>query len=177
LETGAVRFGEFKLKSGATSPYYIDIKRASSDPRALQLIGEAIAPRARQYDGVGGMELGAVPIAVATALASGKPYLIVRKSTKEHGTQSRIEGTLAPRARILVVEDVTTTGGSSLEAVRVLREAGFLVDRCVTVVDRESGAAERFAAEQVVLEPLLRVSELLKGEAVTGAVPVREEWS
>lgn len=161
LACGAVKFGDFTLASGAKSSYYVDIKKASGRPDILRRIGVEIAARSKGYDAVAGMELGAVPIAVSASLASGLPYLIVRKKPKEHGTGSRIEGDLPAGARVLVVEDVTTTGGSSIEAVKVLREAGYEVDRCVTVVDRESGAGARFAEARVVLDPLVRVSELL----------------
>jgi orotate phosphoribosyltransferase len=162
IACGAVRFGDFTLASGAKSPYYVDIKRASTDPKILREIGEGMGSTASRYDLVAGMELGAVPIAVAASLASGVPFLIVRKKAKEHGTGSRIEGTFARGQRVLVVEDVTTTGGSSLQAVEVLRSEGLVVDTVLTVVDREQGAAAAFAKVGVKLEALVRASELLR---------------
>lgn len=162
LACGAVKFGDFTLASGAKSSYYVDIKKASGRPDVLREIGEAIRPHTANHAAIAGMELGAVPIAVAASLASGLPYLIVRKQAKAHGTGSRIEGDVPKGARVLVVEDVTTTGGSSSEAIKVLRDAGYAVDSCVTVVDREQGATDRFAAEGVRLVPLVRVSDLLK---------------
>ncbi len=163
IACGAVRFGEFTLASGQRSPYYVDIKRATSDPKILRQVGELMTARAAGHDLVAGMELGAVPIAVAVALESGLPFLVVRKKPKEHGTASRIEGVFQPGQRALVVEDVTTTGGSSLQAVEVLREAGLVVDAVATVVDREQGAREAFAAAGVRLDALVRASEILRG--------------
>lgn len=164
VKCGAVKFGDFTLASGKKSPYYIDIKRASTDPTVLGLIGEAISAQAREYDAIAGMELGAVPIAVATSLASKKPFMTVRKVAKGHGTNARIEGEIRPGARVLLVEDVTTTGGSSLEAIQVLREAGLVVDRCVVVVDREEGGKALLADSGIVLEALVRASELLAAQ-------------
>lgn len=162
IACGAVRFGDFTLASGAKSSYYVDIKRASSDPAILAEVGRAMAVRAREHDRVAGMELGAVPIAVAASLASGVPFLMVRKKPKDYGTGSRVEGVYAKGQRVLVVEDVTTTGGSSLAAVEALRAEGLLVDTVMTVVDREQGATEAFARIGVALVPLVRASELLK---------------
>ncbi|MHB8586725.1 MAG: orotate phosphoribosyltransferase [Thermoplasmatota archaeon] len=161
VDCGAIRFGKFVLASGAESDYYIDIKKASSRPAILRVVGDAVAKECAGCDGIAGMELGAVPIAVAASLASGLPYIIVRKKPKGYGTASRIEGDLPAGAKILLVEDVTTSGGSALEAAAVLKEAGYQIDRCVTVVDRESGAGEKFQAAGIRLVPLVRVSELL----------------
>lgn len=162
LSCGAVKFGDFTLASGAKSSYYVDIKKASGRPDVLRLIGDAIRPLAGGHTAIAGMELGAVPIAVAASLATGLPFLIVRKQAKAYGTGSRLEGDVPKGARVLVVEDVTTTGGSSAEAIQVLREAGYVVDTCVTVVDREQGATDKFAQMGVKLAPLVRVSELLR---------------
>lgn len=162
IACGAVRFGDFTLASGAKSPYYVDIKRAVTDPDILRLVGDAMSTRAHDHDLVAGMELGAVPIAVAVAMASNKPFLMVRKQPKGHGTASRIEGAHAEGQRVLVVEDVTTTGGSSLQAVEVLRAEGLVVDTVCTVVDREEGAMEAFAKVGVRLESLVSASTLLK---------------
>ncbi|HWG89207.1 MAG TPA: orotate phosphoribosyltransferase [Candidatus Thermoplasmatota archaeon] len=163
IACGAVKFGDFTLASGAKSNYYVDIKKASTNPVILKAIGEAIAPHAKGYDHIAGMELGAVPIAVTASLASGIPYLIVRKESKKYGTGKRIEGDFQPGARVLVVEDVTTTGGSSLQAIEVLREAGLKVDRCITVVDRQQGATGHMADAHVHLSGLVTAKELLEG--------------
>ena len=161
---GAVRFGDFTLASGAKSNYYVDIKRASTDPQVLRLMGDGLAARAQGAQRIGGMELGAVPLAAAAALASGIPFLMVRKKTKDYGTTSRIEGPFEAGDAVVVVEDVTTSGGSSVEAVKVLRDAGLRVTKVVTVVDREAGAAAAFSALGVTFEALVTASDLLKSK-------------
>ncbi|HWH08027.1 MAG TPA: orotate phosphoribosyltransferase, partial [Candidatus Thermoplasmatota archaeon] len=165
ISCGAVRFGDFTLASGAKSSYYVDIKRASTDPKVLRLMGEGLAQKVGGAQRIAGMELGAVPLAAAAALASGVPFLMVRKKAKDHGTASRIEGPYAAGEEVVVVEDVTTSGGSSLEAVRVLREAGLRVTKVVTVVDRQQGAEKAFADAGVALESLVTAKELLEARA------------
>src|SRR5438132_14410425 len=91
---GALQFGTFTLASGKTSSYYVDIKRAVTRPDLLRLIADGMAPFARDADRIAGVELGAVPIAAAVSLASGKPYVMVRKASKEHGTKHEVEGEL-----------------------------------------------------------------------------------
>jgi orotate phosphoribosyltransferase len=162
IDCGAVRFGDFTLASGAKSKYYVDIKKASTDPRVLRLMGDGLGQRVGTAKRIAGMELGAVPLAAAAALASGVPFLMVRKKAKDHGTASRIEGPFVAGEEVVVVEDVTTSGGSSVEAVKVLRDAGLKVTRVVTVVDREAGAQKAFADIGVALESLVTASELLK---------------
>lgn len=162
IACGAVRFGDFTLASGAKSDYYVDIKRASTDPAVLRLMGEGLAACVRDAQRVAGMELGAVPLATAASLASGVPFLMVRKKPKGYGTNSQVEGVFDAGMRVVVVEDVTTSGGSSVEAVKVLRAAGLEVVRVVTVVDREAGAAKAFADLGVPFEALVTASELLK---------------
>lgn len=161
IRCGAVRFGEFTLASGAKSNYYVDIKRASTDPKVLRLIGEGFAKHVGHAHRIAGMELGAVPLAAAAALASGVPFLMVRKKPKGHGTNSQIEGVFESGMEVVVVEDVTTSGGSSADAVRVLRDAGLVVKKVVTVVDREAGAAKAFADMGCQFEALTTASKLL----------------
>ncbi|MEK6985917.1 MAG: orotate phosphoribosyltransferase [Candidatus Thermoplasmatota archaeon] len=164
LECGAVQFGEFTLTSGAKSRYYVDVKRAATDPATLRVVAKgfaALATRLGPFDAVAGMELGAVPLATAVSLESNLPLLIIRKGERKHGTGKRIEGRDPKGWRVFVVEDVTTSGGSTVEAVKVLREAGATVAHAAVVVDRESGGGAALAAVQVVLHPLAKVSELL----------------
>lgn len=159
---GALRFGEFTLASGRTSTYYVDVKRASTRPDVLGEIAQRLAAYAEDADLVAGMAVGAVPLATAVSLESGRPFLVVRKNTKEHGTGARIEGAYEEGQRVLVVEDVTTTGGSAVETVRVLRDAGLQVDTCVTVVDRGEGARKALGSVDVTLHALVGVDELLE---------------
>ena len=159
-ESGAVRFGTFTLASGATSDVYIDIKKAWTDPRRLDLIASALTERVGDAQRLAGMELGAVPLVVAVALRTGLPYVVIRKAAKAHGTQQRYEGEFVPGERVLVIEDVSTSGGSSAETVDVVRAAGGAVDRVLVVVDRESGAQAKLASMGVTLEPLVTLAEL-----------------
>ncbi len=161
LEAGAVRFGHFVLTSGATSDVYVDVKLVWTRPGWLRTLGRALADRVGPaVDLLAGLELGAVPLVVAVALETGLPYVVVRKPGRQHGTGRRIEGTVPPGARTLVLEDVTTTGGSLADTVAVLRAAGARVDRALSVVDREQGGAARLAADGVRLETLATLAEL-----------------
>ena len=157
---GAVRFGQFTLASGQTSDVYVDIKKSWTDPGRLHVLAEALAQRVGSAERLAGMELGAVPLVVATALRTGLPYVVVRKAAKTHGTQQRFEGEIPSGARVLVIEDVSTTGGSSAETVEIVRQAGGQVDRLLVVVDRGQGARERLATLGVTLEALVTLDEL-----------------
>jgi orotate phosphoribosyltransferase len=160
LDSGAVQFGSFTLTSGQPSDVYVDVKRATTDPGRLGRIANRLADRAGDAERFAGMELGAVPLVVALSLVAQLPYAIVRKAARTHGTGKRVEGDIPAGARVLVIEDVTTTGGSVVETVGLLREAGATVDRVVCVVDRGQGATERLAAIGVKLEPLVTLAEL-----------------
>ena len=158
---GALQFGTFTLASGRTSPYYVDIKKAITRPRLLRAIGEAMVPYAEKADRIAGVELGAVPIAAAVSLASGKPYLMIRKATKEHGTKKEFEGDLVKGDRVLFVEDVITTGGTLRGAIERLRTQGAVVDDVVCVVDREEGGKMTLAEITVRLHALVSAKDLL----------------
>jgi len=156
----AVRFGEFELSHGGTSEYYVDKYVFETDPACLEAVAAAFADRAGETK-LAGVALGAVPLAAATSVASGNPYVIVRKQAKEYGTGNRIEGSLEAGEHVVVLEDIATTGQSALDAVEALREAGALVERVLVVVDREEGAREQLADADVELEALVTASELL----------------
>ncbi|TLZ55581.1 MAG: orotate phosphoribosyltransferase, partial [Methanobacteriota archaeon] len=157
-----LRFGEFTLASGKTSPYYIDIKKAVTRPEILRAIGRGIAKYAHRADRIAGVELGAVPIAAVVALETGKPYVMVRKERKDHGTSKDYEGDLVAGDRLLFVEDVVTTGGTLMKAVERMRAAGADVSEVVAVVDREEGGKEALAAIGVTLRALVTAAELMQ---------------
>ena len=159
---GALQFGTFTLASGRTSPYYVDIKKAVTRPDLLRTIAEGMAPYARDVDRIAGVELGAVPIAAAIGLVSGKPYVMVRKSAKEHGTKHEFEGDLNRGDRVLFVEDVVTTGGTLRAAIERMRGHGALIEDCVCVVDREEGGRMLLAEITVRLHALLSAKDLLE---------------
>ena len=162
----ALQYGEFTLASGKRSKYYIDIKRASTDPAILSYIAEAMEAEMRRsgmkVDVIAGVVLGSVPLAVALSLRTSIPYVMVRKEKKDHGTGKLIEGSLKEGARVLVVEDVVTSAGSSAEAVAILRNAGAKVDSVLAVIDRQEGGAAKLAEIGVELRPLLTAEEVLR---------------
>ena len=159
---GALQFGTFTLASGRTSPYYVDIKKAVTRPDLLRTIAEGMAPYARDVDRLAGVELGAVPVAAAVSLVSGKPYVMVRKSAKEHGTKHEFEGDLNCGDRVLFVEDVVTTGGTLRAAIERMRGHGAVIEDCVCVVDREEGGRMLLAEISVRLHALLSAKDLLE---------------
>ena len=160
LETGAVRFGDFTLSSGGKSDTYIDVKKAWPDPHRLSVLARGLAARVGPDERLAGMELGAVPLVVAVALQLGRPYAVLRKAAKEHGTRQAFEGEIPAGARFLVIEDVNTTEASILRSIEIVRAAGGVVDRALCVVDREEGAVEKLATVGVRLESLVTFSEL-----------------
>lgn len=159
--SGALQLGTFTLASGKTSSYYIDIKKAITRPDLLGTIAREMEPYARGASRIAGVELGAVPIAAALSLATGKPYIMVRKATKEHGTKHDFEGELNRGDVVLFVEDVVTTGGTLRGAIERLRGHGAVIEDCVCVVDREEGGKMLLAEIGVRLRALLRAEDLL----------------
>jgi len=157
--------GDFVLRSGKRSSYYLDKYRFETRPDLLRALGERIAGAVRSHEPeatlLAGPELGAVALAAAASLESGLPFLIVRKAAKEYGTSNRLEGVYGAGECVCLVEDVVTSGGALLEAVEAVREAGLVVHNAVCVVDREEGGADALARHAVRLRPLFRASDLL----------------
>jgi orotate phosphoribosyltransferase len=164
---------EMKLASGKMSTFYFNMKPTMLDSEGAHLIADLILD---QIDGVaadliGGLEMGAVPIAASvTAVAHTRgrklPAFFVRKQAKEHGTQSLIEGlarneTMAGK-RVVIVEDVTTTGGSAIKAAEAIRASGATIVRVITIVDRQDGADDAFKAAGMDFKPLLTLSDFRK---------------
>ena len=162
---GAIQFGRFVLTSGAVSEYYIDIKKASTNPKTLRTIAQSLSDYVEGYDMIAGMELGAVPLIVALSLETDLPYVIIRKEQRSHGTGKQIEGENVSGKKVLIIEDVTTSGGSVLKTVQILKENKAMVDKVIVVVDREGKAKEKLQHFGVELYPLLSVSDILKNRA------------
>ncbi|ADI73775.1 orotate phosphoribosyltransferase [Methanohalobium evestigatum Z-7303] len=162
-DCGAIQIGEFILSSGKKSNYYVDIKKASTRPDTLKLIGKKAAEiiKSIDVDNVGGVELGGVPIATAVSLESGLPMIIIRKSSKEYGTGGRLVGQLEKGERVILLEDVTTSGGSVKEAVSNIQNEGGYIDTVITVVDREEGAEENLKSAGIKLITLIKASDLV----------------
>jgi orotate phosphoribosyltransferase len=165
-ECGALMYGDFTLASGKRGSYYIDIKRASTDPLVLAEIAEEMAgemmARGIYPDRIAGVVLGSIPLAVALSLRTGTPFIMVRKERKDHGTNKLIEGVLTQNERVLVVEDVVTSASSSAEAIGILRDAGARVDAVLTVIDRQEGGRERLEGMGVELLSLLTAEDVLR---------------
>ncbi|MDQ3760622.1 MAG: orotate phosphoribosyltransferase [Actinomycetota bacterium] len=161
----AVMHGRVTLSSGAQADYYVDLRRVTLHHEAAPLIGRLVRELTTDwsYRAVGGLTLGADPVAAAVLHAPGPPVdaFVVRKSSKEHGMQRRIEGPDVAGRPVLAVEDTSTTGASVLTAVAVLREAGADVVGVVTVVDRDTGAREAVEAVGLPYRAVLNMSELL----------------
>jgi len=166
LREAAYLEGDFVLRSGRRSRYYLDKYRFETRPDILAALGDRIAAAVAEHDAgavrLAGPELGAVALAAAGSLASGLPFVIVRKAAKEYGTARQIEGVYDEGECVCLVEDVVTTGGAAVEAVAALREAGLRVSTAVCVVDREEGGADELARHAVRLRPLFRASDLLE---------------
>ena len=157
--------GDFLLRSGRRSSYYLDKYRFETRPDLLGPLGEriaaAVAEHAPEAARIAGPELGAVTLAAAASLAGGLPFLIVRKERKQYGTGNLLEGAFEGGEEVCLVEDVVTSGGAAVGAVEALREAGLVCRTAVCVVDREEGGADALARHAVRLRPLFRASELL----------------
>ena len=167
LATSAYKRGNFTLASGRQSEHYVNCKPVSLSGAGLLLIStEMLSHEDAQSVAVAGLTLGAAPLVSGVAVAGSLAHrdldaLIVRKAAKGHGTGAWLEGPLPqPGALITVLEDVVTTGGSSLKAVYQLREAGYVVNRVITIVDREEGGAAAMDAAELELISLFRLSEI-----------------
>ena len=161
LVAAAVLHGQFTLRSGAVSSYYIDKYRLTTEPVLLSRITDALLPLLPQgASRIAGTALGAVPLATALSLRTGLPAVFVRADAKEYGTAKAVEGALLAGDAVVLVEDVVTTGGASLKAVAALRDAGTQVLGVLAVVDREQGGPGRFAEAGVPFRALFTSSEL-----------------
>ncbi|MGH3135845.1 MAG: orotate phosphoribosyltransferase [Gaiellaceae bacterium] len=158
--------GDFVLRSGRRSTWYLDKYRFETEPAILRALGERLAEVAREHEPeavrLAGPALGGVALAASAAMASDLPFIIVRGETKEYGTAKRIEGPFEEGELVCLLEDVVTSGGALAEAVSALRDEGLAVRNAVCVVDREEGGSDALARLGVRLRALFRASELLE---------------
>ena len=162
LATKSFRLGEFKLSSGGTSDYYIDCRTTTLDARGAQLTGQVFLEeiRSRGWDAqaIGGLTMGADPIVVAVAVTSGTLHgFLVRKSEKQHGMTQRIEGFRKKSARIVIVDDVCTTGSSTVQAIEAAREFGFEIVGVMCLVEREEAGGRASVEKAAAAAPFVAV--------------------
>ncbi len=165
--TLAYKEGDFVLSSGQRSSYYINGKLVTLHPQGALAVGRLLLSLLPDgVEAVAGLTLGADPIVTAVSVVSALenrpiPALIVRKEAKGHGTMAYIEGpTLAPGAKVVVLEDVVTTGASAMKAVERLREAGYSVDRVISLIDRQQGGAEFYRQQKLNFEAVFTIPEI-----------------
>ncbi len=153
--------GDFTLRSGKKSRYYLDKYLFETQPDILAALGARMAARrGPAVTRLAGAELGGVSLAAAASLASGLPFAIIRNAKKDYGTSKMVEGQLLPGDVVLLVEDIATTGGQVLEAAKVIAAAGASVDKIVAVIDRQEGARENIEGAGFVFESILTRNDL-----------------
>ena len=163
-ETAVLR-GSFTLRSGRTSSYYIDKYMFLTDPRILAELGAMIAARLPEgTERLAGAELGGIPLVSAVSMAAGLPALYVRNARKEYGTAKQLEGRIEPDDKVVIVEDVATTGGQAMEAAKVIAAQGGNVVAIIVTVDRQEGARENIEGAGYRFDALFTTSDLGLGE-------------
>lgn len=162
LADAALLRGEFTLRSGRTSRYYLDKYRFTTRPEILAALGRAFAERIDRgaVDRLAGAELGGIPLVTSASMATGLPCVFVRNARKDYGTAKQIEGVLLEGDRVVIVEDIATTGGQVLEAARALEAAGAKVTAIIATIDRQEGARENIEGAGYRFEALFTKRDL-----------------
>jgi orotate phosphoribosyltransferase len=172
FDIGCIKFGEFKLKSGITSPVYVDFRGVISHPEVLRKVARAMAGRLRELelDRVAGIPYAGLPIGVAVALEGDFPMIYPRKEAKDYGTGKLIEGKFERGDRVVVLDDVITDGASKIEAIRPLEDAGLVVKDVLIILDREQGGVKILAEQGYRLHSLMTLSGVLEALRAAGKV-------
>lgn len=173
---GALQFGAFKLTSGKMSPYYIDLRVIPSFPDAFHKISTYSTNFIKENIGeknierVAGIPVAGIPFGSIIAYSLQKPFVYIRKGVRRHGRQRRIEGVLAPGDRVLLIDDLITTGLSLRKAVNSITAEGGIVNNALVLLDREEGGKERLEKDGVKLDALLKISQVVKSLHEIGAI-------
>ena len=176
IKIDALKFGVFKLTSGKASPYYVDLRVVPSFPDAFTQICDFYAEYItheiglKNFDRIAGVPIAGIPFASQIAYNLKKPFLYVRKGVRRHGRQRRVEGILVSGNRVLLVDDLVTTGLTLKKAAEAIRAEGGVVEKAVAFLDREEGGKEKLAKNGIQLHTLLRISEVAKTLYDVGAI-------
>ena len=176
IKIDALKFGIFKLTSGKASPYYIDLRIVPSFPDAFTKICDFYAEQItakiglKNFDRIAGVPIAGMPFASQIAYNLKKPFLYIRKGLRRHGRQRRVEGILFSGDRVLLIDDLVTTGLSLRKAAEAVRAEGGVVDKAVAFLDREEGGNEKLAKKGIQLNALLKISEVAKMLYETDAI-------
>ena len=157
----SVLHGDFTLRSGRKSTYYLDKYLFSTRPEILSGLGALFAERIPQEtDRLAGAELGGIPLVSSASMATGKPCLFIRNSKKDYGTAKQLEGRIEAGDKVVLLEDVATTGGQALEAAQIIRDAGGEILKVISTIDREEGAKENFGSAGIPFESIFTKTDL-----------------
>ena len=176
MKTGATKFGLFKLSSGKLSPYYIDLRMIPGDPKGLQTVIEIYEAMVRSkvkiasFDRIAGVPTAGVPYASILAYRLSKPFLYVRREAKTHGAERRVEGQLLPGERVVLVDDLITTGKNALQAAEAIRAEGGQVEDVIVLIDRQEGGLAALAQAQLKLCAFTTVTRIARKLHQTGVI-------
>lgn len=172
-QLGAVQFGEFRLRSGETSPVYLDLRLLTAEPATLRLVAQAMAARAAPltFDRLAAIPMAGLPIGVALSLEMGVPLLYPRPREKDYGISRYIEGSYQPGDTVLVIDDVITRAHSKLEALGLLEAVRLKISDLLVVIDREMGGTEALAERGYRVHHVLTLQEVLDTLLALGRIP------